>query len=122
MNDLSAQRQELLNQMSQIQRMEMGALCEQYREKLVDGQKIQTGPYFNHQLWKDGKNHCQYVPADKVAPLKEAIAARQSFEALSQKFIEVTVQMTRQQDASDIKKKTKLSKKPNSRKPKTSSD
>ena len=120
MNDLSAQRQEILNQMNQIQRMEMGALCEQYREKLVDGQKVKTGPYYNHQLWKDGKNHCQYVPADKVAPLKDAIASRLAFEVLSQKFVEVTVQMTRQEDASDSKKKPKLSKKQNSKKPKTS--
>jgi len=71
--DYQNKRKTLLDQMAEIERMREGRLSEEYRERVVDGQTIRNGPYYKHQLWKDGKNVSRRVPAEEAQRLREGI-------------------------------------------------
>ena len=85
-------RQEILNEMSTVTRMERGTLCVQSR-----------GPgspcFYKLQRWHRGKNQTRYVPALQVPALQEALAGYQRFQELAEEFIELTVAMTRSEAA-----------------------
>jgi len=122
MNSTSRDRQEILNEMAQIQSMERGKICPMTRKKVQDGKEVAV-EYFNHQTWQDGKNICRYVKADELQAIKQAIEGRQRFEELADEFVEATVQMTRQRlkDNQEAKKNFRSSKKKSTRKRKPSS-
>jgi hypothetical protein len=103
-------RQHLLQEMDRIERMELGALAEDYHTRSVGGVEVKTGPYFKHQQWKDGRNCSRRVPPEEAASLREAIEGRQHFEKLAQEFIEVTVAQSRAQAALPESKKNFKSK------------
>lgn len=88
----------LLQQMAQIQRMERGKLC-----ILRQGPE---GPYYNHQIWEDGKNVVRYVPADQVPVLQEAIAGYQQFQSLTEHYAQQVIEKTRAELAATSKKKS----------------
>jgi hypothetical protein len=115
-------RQEILNEMAQIQSMERGKICCMSRKKVQEGKEVVV-EYYNHQTWQDGQNVCRYVKADELQALKEAIAGRQRFEELADEFVEATVQMTRQKfkDDQEAKKNSGSSKRKSSGKQKRSS-
>lgn len=79
----------LLEAIGTIGRMERGALC-----------AIRRGPagaYYNHQCWEQGRNRVRYVPADRVAPLREAIAGYRRFMALARAYSEEVIARTRRE-------------------------
>jgi hypothetical protein len=94
MNDYETKRQEILEEMDTIKQMEHGRLSEEYREREVDGRIHRTGPYYKHQVWRDGKNVTTRVKAAKVAPLREGIEGMDRFKQLSSDFVAATVAMT----------------------------
>lgn len=77
----------LLEAIRTIRRMERGRLC-----RLRQGP---TGAYYNHQSWEQGRNRVRYVPADHVAPLREAIAGHSRFMALVRAYSEQVIDETR---------------------------
>jgi Family of unknown function (DUF6788) len=116
MNSHTHKREQILQQMEQIQRMEHGSLRGDTRPSLRHpGQE--RGPYFKHQVWEKGQNVTRSVPADKAAALAEAIAGRKQFETLAEQFIDVTVQMTRADSSPASKKNATKSKRPSKEKP-----
>ena len=66
MNDsYLVKRAVLLQQMAALDSMELGSLKAEYRPGLAGSP---TGPYFKHQVWKDGANQSQRVsPEDAGA-------------------------------------------------------
>jgi len=90
--------QSLLQQIAQIQHMERGKLC-----ILREGP---AGPYYNHQIWEDGKNVSRYVPRDQVPAFQEAIAGYQKFEQLTDEYAQIVINQSRAQRATGFKKKT----------------
>lgn len=88
-----AQRTSILQQMAALHTMEEGSLKEEYR---TGASGTKTGPYFKHQVWRDGANVSQRIRPEDVPPLSTAIANRQKFEALSAEFVKLTVADTRQ--------------------------
>jgi hypothetical protein len=96
-------RQEILQSMNSITRMERGKLCTQSRG-------LTAPPFHKLQCWYQGKNHTRYVPADEVAALQEALAEHQRFQQLAQEFVDLTVAMTRQQTETERKKNSRKSK------------
>lgn len=96
--------------------MEVGNLKAEYR---THPSGANSGPYYKHQVWKDGANLSQRIPADVAPKLQETIENRQKFEALSADFIAVTVEQTRKHHSPlELKKKrfpprTSSPKKPN---------
>jgi hypothetical protein len=76
--------------------MEQGSLKAEYRTSSADGQTCQVGPYYKHQVWKNGRNASRRVSAEAAPGLQAAIANRQRFEALAAQFVDLTVAHTRQ--------------------------
>ncbi len=96
MNNAKFKREQLLQQMNQIQTMEYGSLKAEVRPKSATGQGEQNGPYFKHQAWANGKNASRRIPASQAPALAHAITGRQRFEKLAEEFVAVTVAATRQ--------------------------
>jgi hypothetical protein len=107
------QREQLLEQMNRLTRMERGRLCRQSRGP-------GTPPFFKLQCWQRGKNHTRYVPADEVPALQEALANHQRFQDLAEAFVTLTVAQTRQEAAADRKKNSRRSRPSATAKPKPS--
>ena len=96
-------RREILQEINTITRMERGKLCTQ-------SPGPGAAPFHKLQCWHQGKNHTRYVPADEVPALQEALAEHQRFQALAEEFVELTVALTRAEQAQDAKKNSRKSK------------
>jgi hypothetical protein len=90
------QREQILQQMNSLTRMERGKLCRQSRGP-------GSTPFFKLQCWHQRKNHTRYVPADEVPAVQAALANHQRFQELAEQFVTLTVAQTRQA-AADRKK------------------
>ena len=88
-----AQRTAILQQMAALHTMEAGSLKAEYR---TGPSGTRAGPYFKHQVWREGANVSQRISSEEAKPIGEAIANRQKFEALAANFVELTVADTRQ--------------------------
>jgi oligoribonuclease (3'-5' exoribonuclease) len=99
--------------------MEYGSLKAEHRPAQGGGT---TGPYFKHQVWEQGKNLSQRIPAQEAPALQNAIAQRQRFEQLARDCIDLTVQLTRRphDTETDAKKNARRWRPPALRKPKPS--
>jgi hypothetical protein len=115
-NPLAHKRQQILQQMEQINRMENGSLQSETRpSQRHPGQN--QGPYFKHQIWEDGGNVTRRVPPEKAPALAKAIEGRKEFETLARQFVDATVAMTRADPSADSKKNGTKSKRRSKRKP-----
>ena len=117
MNSFAHKRQQILQEMEQIQSMELGSIQEESRPSQHNPDQT-VGPYFKHQVWESGRNRTRRIPAEQVAPLVQAIGSRKRFEQLAGEFIDTTVAMTRAQGSplAESKKNATSSKRPSSRK------
>ena len=97
-----AQRTALLEQMATLETMENGSLKSEFRDPPSG---IKAGPYFKHQVWREGANVSQRISAEDAPALAAAIANRQQFESLAARFVELTVAHTRQNKFPDSLKK-----------------
>ena len=93
MNKFLEQRQVILQQMAQIDRMEYGSLKAEYRPGVDPTHPL--GPYYKYQVWQAGKNHSERVAGPRAQELRKAVEGRQQFEQLAEQCIELTVQHTR---------------------------
>ena len=96
------QRTAILEQMAGLETMEQGSLKSEYRDQTSG---TRSGPYFKHQVWRNGANVSKRISPEDAPGLAEAIANRQKFEALADSFVELTVSHTRQHQFSDSLKK-----------------
>jgi hypothetical protein len=106
MDDYETKRQDILRQMSNIEKMQLGRLTEEFRKREVEGRIQVTGPYYKHQQWRDGKNVTTRVKPDKAEALRKGVEGLDHFKRLSAEFVEATVAMTdlnSQEDASSKK-------------------
>ena len=101
-----SQRTGILEQMAAIHSMEQGSLKSEYR---AQPSGVKSGPYFKHQVWREGANVTQRIAPEDAPALDDAIANRQKFEALASDFIELTVAHTRQNQFPGSLKKKMLS-------------
>ena len=104
MKSLQAQRGQILQQMAQLETMEYGSLHAEYRPAAGGGT---TGPYYKHQVWEQGKNLSQRIPAAEAPALQTALTNRQRCEALVQEYIALTVQQTRRRTDDETRSKEK---------------
>lgn len=116
MNSLAHKRQQILQQMEQIHRMERGSLQAETRPSQRDPD-VERGPYFKHQVWEDGQNKTRRLSVEDAQALAQAIEGRKEFEKLAAQFVDTTVAMTRAGSAPGSKKNATRSKKPSKRKP-----
>jgi hypothetical protein len=76
------------------------------RGKLCILRQGPDGPYYNHQLWENGKNVSRYVPRDQVPAFQEAIAGYEQFRNLTEQYAQAIIQKTRAELTRGLKKKT----------------
>jgi hypothetical protein len=106
-------REQILQEMSTLTRMERGKLCPQSRGP-------GTAPFYKLQAWHHGKNHTRYVPLDEVPAVQQALAGHQRFLELAEDFVTLTVAQTRQEAAAERKKNSRRSRANATSKPKPS--
>ena len=78
-------RKSLLDQIAAITTMQSGTLAEEWRER-PDPDAAGTrriGPYYKHQVWRDGRNISRRVPAAEAAQLREDIDNAKLYEELT---------------------------------------
>ena len=121
-NSLIHKRQQLLQQMEQIHRMERGSLQAEKRPSVRHPEEGR-GPYYKHQVWENGQNLTRRVALDKAQALAQAIEGRKEFERLAEAFIDATVLLTRVESSTETKKNATSSKRPSkAKRPATSSN
>jgi len=116
MNPLIHKRQQILQQMEQIKRMERGSLQAEKRPSVRHPDQGR-GPYYKHQVWENCQNLTRRVPAEQADALAEAIEGRKEFERLAEAFIDATVLLTRARGSPGAKKNATSSKRPSKAKP-----
>jgi hypothetical protein len=116
MNPLLHKRQQILQQMEQIQHMERGSLQSETRPSLRHPEQ-ERGPYFKHQIWENGQNLTRRISPEKADLIAQAIAGRKQFEQLAEQFVDATVLLTRAKTSPDSKKNATKSRRPSKRKP-----
>lgn len=120
MNPLIHKRQQILQQMELIRRMEHGSLQAEKRPSVRHPDQGR-GPYYKHQVWENGQNLTRRVPVEQADALAQAIEGRKEFECLAEAFIDATVLLTRAEASPDCKKNATSSKARSRRKPPTTS-
>jgi hypothetical protein len=88
---------QLLQQITQIQRMERG--------KLSVMREGPEGTHFKLQVWENGKNISRHVSNDEAPAVQEAIAGYHKFEDLTQHYAQQVIDKTRAELAARSKKK-----------------
>jgi hypothetical protein len=96
-------RQDILQEMNTITRMERGKLCSQSRGP-------GSPPFHKLQCWHQGKNHTRYVPIQELPALQEALAGHHRFQQLAEEFVDLTVAMTHRETEAERKKNSRKSK------------
>ena len=66
---------------------------------------MRGGRYYNHQTWLNGRNVVQYVSAEQVESIQEAIDGYQRYMELTRTYAELIIQRTRRRRAKDFPKK-----------------
>lgn len=90
----------ILQQIAQIQRMEPGKLC-------VMGHGP-SGPYYNLQCRENGRTLSSYVAADQVETVVGHTANYRKFQGLVAEYAQAVIDRTRQERATNAKKKTRF--------------
>jgi hypothetical protein len=101
----SHSKEQILKEISQIQRMEPGKLSP-YHLKNRPGK---SGPYYKLQHHENGKNRTQYVRPEDVPLVQSAIDGYNKFEQLVCQYSQIVIQQTRDERCGGVKKKRRIS-------------
>jgi len=76
--------------------MQPGTLAEEWRERPEPqgGGTVRLGPYFKHQVWKDGRNASRRVPTNEAALLREDIDNAKRFVQLTGDLARLNIEHT----------------------------
>jgi hypothetical protein len=93
-----ASRKSLLEQIAAIDTMQPGTLAEEWRERPDPdgGTPRRTGPYYKHQVWREGRNVSRRVPAAEAAQLREDIDNAKRYEELTGELARINIEHTLQ--------------------------
>ncbi len=89
----NAKLEGILKRIAQIEVMERGKLC-----------RMGSGGYYNHQTWEEGRNVVRYVPRQRVANLRKAIAEYQQYLKLTKTYADEVIRRTRQKASTSAPK------------------
>jgi hypothetical protein len=102
---IQQERDQILQQMAQIDQMIRGHLSQQTYRVQRHGRTVNQGPYYLLQRHENGRNNCQRVGTDQLQTIVAGVEAHQRFQALAQRYAALTEQMTWQQQTPEFKKK-----------------
>lgn len=121
MHPLTQRRQQILDEMARLDRLQRGYLSQQYFTQQRGGQKVQQGPYFVLQHAFKGEKVSRRVSAAEAPAVRADLEAWHRFRRLAEEFAEVTEQMTLGAEVGGgCKKNKKRSGTSSLRRPKTS--
>ncbi len=84
-------RMEILEKIKDIKTMVRGTLSEQYYNRTDKNGEVRVwGPYYKLQCWRNGKNHTQRIPADKVELIRKDLNEWKLFKSLCDEFADIT--------------------------------
>ena len=119
MTSLSQRRQQILDEMARLDRLQRGYLSKQFFTRERGGRTLRFGPYYVLQHGAKERRVCRRVPADEVNSVEADLAAWRCFEKLAEEFVEVTERMTLASESdAESKKKARSSLRRAVRKPK----
>ena len=119
LSQLQQRREQILQEMGAIDRICRGHLSEQFFKSKQGGKTVRRGPYFVLQRWFRGKNLCERVAPDQLAPIRQGVDGYKRFRQLADEFVDVSEQITLQSGNLPMikKKRVWLSSKNSSPKP-----
>ena len=122
LSQLQQRREQILQEMGAIDRICRGHLSEQFFKSKQGGKTVRRGPYFVLQRWFRGKNLCERVAPDQLAPIRQGVDGYKRFRQLADEFVDVSEQITLQSGNLPMikKKRVWLSSKNSSPKPSAS--
>src|SRR5262249_23716455 len=113
---LQQERDRILQEMAQIDRMIRGHVSQQTFQVQRGERTITQGPYHLLQRRENGKNNCQRVGADELEFIVQAVQGHERFQKLAQRYAALTEQMTWDEQSAPVKKKFQRFWRPASRK------
>jgi len=102
---LQALRDQILHQMSSIDRLRRGTLSRQFFKQRRSGSKARQGPYFVLQGYIQGQKFSERITAEQAPSVEPLVANYKRFEQLAEEFVTVTDQLTRLSQAAPEAKK-----------------
>jgi len=103
---LEKRREQILQQISAIDRLRRGSLSRQFFKKPHANSPAPSGPYFVLQGYLQGEKFSQRIPAQQAPQIEPLVANYKRFLELTEEFVTVTDQLTRLAEAQpDLKKK-----------------
>ncbi len=77
-----------MTELAGITRLRRGKITRQFnRYKRADGSEGRRGPYHTLQVWRDGRNHSQRVPAMAYTQAQHDVQAYQTFQRLVDRLV-----------------------------------
>ena len=109
-------REEILDEMRQIERLRQGTISEQY----YGSGETRQGPYYVLQGYVDGKHWSRRIRGDQVGQVRADLEAGMHFKELCREYAEVTEAATMAEDGPDVKKNARTRNTTSTGKPKPS--
>jgi hypothetical protein len=116
---IQQQRDQILQQIAQIDSMIRGHLSEQTLKTNRASRATSYGPYYTLQRHENGTNNCQRIGPDELQFISRGVLGHARFVELTRRYAELTEQLTWERQSASIKKKFQRFSRPTSRKPST---
>jgi len=94
LRQLQLRREQILQEMGEIDQICRGHLSEQYFKSKQGGKTVRRGPYYVLQRWFKGKNLCERVSAEQLEPVRQGVDGYKRFRQLADEFVDVCEQIT----------------------------
>ncbi len=108
LEELIRRREEILEEISSIERLKRGTVNEQYlKVPRKNGDVVLKGPYYVLSKNINGKTKSQRIKRDKLETIKKDVAAYHEYTDLSNELVRVTEEITdivRASEDIDLKK------------------
>ena len=101
---LQQQREHVLEQMRALDTLRRGTLSEQFFKYQQAGKTLRRGPYFLLQGFFRGKKFAERIAADKAGQVAQQVENYRRFQALAERFVTLTDELTRLADQPESKK------------------
>jgi len=102
---LTEQREQILNKMRSIDRLQRGTLSQHFLHRQAGGKTVTHGPYFVLQGHLRGKKFSRHIPAGQAARVADEVQNYRQFQTLAERFVTLTEQMTLAGEATPDSKK-----------------
>jgi hypothetical protein len=113
------QREQILQEISQISSMIRGHLSAQTLKPKRASGTAAYGPYYTLQRHENGTNNCQRIGPDELEFISEGVLGHARFMELTRRYAELTEKLTWERQSAPVKKKFQRFSRPTSRKPST---